>query len=265
MTSWLGQYCLNVTDLETSIAFYTALGLECTSRTEIPQAFESIVEHPGGGSKLQLAQQKEQEATLDRGTAFWKLYVNTHDIQASYEKALVAGATVDSAPQRLERWPVTVGFVRDPDGYLVELVERHPWPDDAPAGAPWLGQYCLNVTDIEATVAFYELLGLTCTSRTDIGHALEAIVEQPGQGSKLQLAQHREQDGPLRMGSMWKLYVNTEDCAGLHDKAVAAGHASLVAPMRLDRWPVTIAFVADPDGYQVELVQRHEPTERTSP
>jgi hypothetical protein len=27
--------------------------------------------------------------------------------------------------------------------------------------------------------------------------------------------------------------------------------------MRLDRWPVTIAFVGDPDGYQVELVQRH--------
>jgi hypothetical protein len=28
--------------------------------------------------------------------------------------------------------------------------------------------------------------------------------------------------------------------------------------MRLDRWPVSVAFVGDPDGYQVELVQRHE-------
>ena len=46
MTSWLGQYCINVTDLERSVAFYTALGLENTSRTEIPQAFEAIVEHP---------------------------------------------------------------------------------------------------------------------------------------------------------------------------------------------------------------------------
>jgi len=82
-------------------------------------------------------------------------------------------------------------------------------------------------------------------------------VEAPGQGSKLQLAQQADQDGPLRMGSMWKLYVNTDDCEGLHAKAVAAGHPSLVPPMRLDRWPVTIAFVGDPDGYQVELVQRH--------
>jgi lactoylglutathione lyase len=121
----------------------------------------------------------------------------------------------------------------------------------------WLGQYCLNVTSLDAAVAFYELLGLTCTSRTDIGHALEAIVEAPGQGSKLQLAQQADRDGPLRMGSMWKLYVNTDDCEGLHAKVVAAGHPSLVPPMRLDRWPVTIAFVGDPDGYQVELVQRH--------
>jgi catechol 2,3-dioxygenase-like lactoylglutathione lyase family enzyme len=259
MTSWLGQYCLNVVDLDRAVGFYEALGLECTSRTEIPQALEAIVEHPGAGSRLQLAQQKDQELPLDPGTAFWKLYVNTHDIDSLFARAQAAGATVESAPDRMERWPVTIAFVRDLDGYLVELVQRHPWGDDSPTGAPWLGQYCLNVTDLDATVAFYELLGLTCTSRTDIDHAREAIVERPGVGGKLQLAQQLAAREPIRMGSMWKLYVNTDDCAALHDAAVDGGHTSLVAPMRLDRWPVTIAFVADPDGYQVELVQRHEP------
>ena len=81
MTSWLGQYCINVTDLDASVAFYGALGLANTSRTEIPQAFEAIVEHPGGGSKLQLAQQKEPADPFDIGTGFWKLYVNTHDVR----------------------------------------------------------------------------------------------------------------------------------------------------------------------------------------
>jgi lactoylglutathione lyase len=261
MTSWLGQYCINVTDLERSTAFYTALGLTCTSRTEIPQAYEAIVEHPGRGSKLQLAEQKEPADPFDLGTAFWKLYVNTHDIGATFDGALAAGAAAESPPRRLDRWPVTVAFVRDPDGYLVELVERHPWPDGGPtggtpAGAPWLGQYCLNVTDIEATLRFYGLLGLECTSRTEIPHALEAIVERRGRGSQLQLAQQRGRDGPVRMGSMWKLYVYTDDCRGLHDAAVAAGHASLAPPTDLDRWPVTIAFVGDPDGYRVELVER---------
>jgi hypothetical protein len=26
-------------------------------------------------------------------------------------------------PQQLERWPVIVGFVNDPDGYSIELIE----------------------------------------------------------------------------------------------------------------------------------------------
>jgi lactoylglutathione lyase len=138
----------------------------------------------------------------------------------------------------------------------VELVERDPWPDDAPAGS-WLGQYCLNVTDIESAVAFFERLGLTCTSRTEIEHAHEAIVEHPSTGSKLQLAEQLQADGPPRMGSMWKLYVNTDDCAGLHDIAVAGGATSVLAPLRLERWPTTIAFVRGPDDYLVEFVQRH--------
>ncbi len=258
MTSSIGQYCINVTDLEASIAFYTSLGLECTSRTEIPQAHEAIFEHARGhGGKVQLAQQKEPAEPFDLGTGFWKLYVNTPDAAGTFQKALDARATSESEPERLDRWPVTVGFVRDPDGYLVELVERHPWPDGSPADGPWVGQYCLNVTDVDATIAFYELLGIECTSRTEIPQAFEAIVERPGAGGKLQLAQQKEPDGPIRMGSMWKLYIDTDDCGGLHGAAVEAGHTSVMEPMRLDRWPVTIAFVADPDGYQVELVQRH--------
>lgn len=134
----LGQYCLNVADLERSVAFYTALGLENTSRTEIPQAWEAIVERPGHGSRLQLAQQKDQRGPVDLGDAFWKLYVNTDDVDALFATAIDAGATAESKPERLDRWPVTIAFVRDLDGYLVELVQRHPWPDGSPAGS-WLG------------------------------------------------------------------------------------------------------------------------------
>jgi lactoylglutathione lyase len=251
----LGQYCIHVADLDRSVAFYEAIGLENTSRTEIPDTWEAIVQRPGYGGRLQLAQKKDQRGPVDLGSAFWKLYVDTNDIQSVFDAALAAGATVESKPERMERWPTTVGFVRDLDGYLVEFVQRHPWPDDAPADAPWLGQYCLNVTDLDRTIAFYELLGLTCTSRTDIQVAKEAIVEQPGVGGKLQLAQHA--DGrEIVMGSMWKLYVDVDDCAAAHDALVAAGHTSVLTPTKLDRWPVTVAFVADPDGYQVELLQR---------
>jgi lactoylglutathione lyase len=31
-----------------------------------------------------------------------------------------------------------------------------------------------------------------------------------------------------------------------------------MAPRQLERWPVTIAFILDPDGYSIELVQMHQ-------
>jgi catechol 2,3-dioxygenase-like lactoylglutathione lyase family enzyme len=126
VANWLGQYCINVTDLERTVAFYEALGLECTSRTEIPNAFEAILENTSKGGKLQLAQQKDQSGPIDMGNAFWKLYVNTDDVESTYRAALDAGATTVMEPQRLDRWPVTIAFVADPDGYQVELVQRDP-------------------------------------------------------------------------------------------------------------------------------------------
>jgi catechol 2,3-dioxygenase-like lactoylglutathione lyase family enzyme len=260
MGTWLGQYCINVTDLDRAVAFYETLGLECTSRTDIEQAREAIVEsRDRTGAKLQLAQQLGQGGPIEMGSAFWKLYVNTNDIEAAHQAAVDAGHTSVVAPMRLEQWPMSIAFVADPDGYQVELCQRHPWQDD-PDGtaAPWLGQYCINVSDLDASVARYEALGLECTSRTEIPQAFEAILEQPGKGGKMQLAQQKEQAGPIDMGTaMWKLYVNTDDIDETFGAALDAGFEVSVKPERLERWPVTIAFVTDPDGYLVELVQRH--------
>jgi lactoylglutathione lyase len=77
----------------------------------------------------------------------------------------------------------------------------------------------------------------------------------------MQLAQHLDREGPIDMGtSLWKLYVNTDDCLALYDKAIAAGCESVSPPSRLERWPVTMAYVKDFDGYLVEFVEYHEGT-----
>ena len=97
MGTWLGQYCINVTDLDRAVAFYETLGLECTSRTDIEQAREAIVESPDRkGAKLQLAQQLGQDGPIEMGSAFWKLYVNTNDIEAAHQAAVDAGHTRSS-------------------------------------------------------------------------------------------------------------------------------------------------------------------------
>ncbi len=129
----------------------------------------------------------------------------------------------------------------------------------------WLRQFCIHVSDLDATIRFYETLGLECTSRTAISADItEAVIENAERGGWIQLAHDAQITGPIDMGNaVWKLYVYTDDCQGVYDRAIAAGYASISPPTKLDRWPTTIAFVADPDGYQVELVQRDErPLER---
>lgn len=131
----------------------------------------------------------------------------------------------------------------------------------------WLRQFCIHVSDIDATIKFYESLGLECTSRTKITDDIEeAVIENPERGAWLQLARNKTINPPIDMGTaVWKLYVYTDDCQGVHDRAVSAGYRSVTAPFKSDRWPVTMAFLEDPDGYQIELVQRDErPIERNA-
>jgi lactoylglutathione lyase len=256
--SWVGQYCIYVRDLDRSVKFYEAIGLANTSRTDLDNTREAIVENPDKGGKLQLAQKTDVDAPIDMGNAFWKLYVATNDIATMFDAAVRGGGEVQSEPVRMDRWPMSVAFLKDPDGYLVELTQRHPWTDGDTSTYAWLNQYCIYVSDLERTIAFYETLGLQCTSRTDIPAHKEAILENPARGGKIQLAQQLVNDAPISMGTaMWKLYVNTDDCEALHAHALEHGYASTMAPLKPDRWPVTIAFLADPDGYQVELVERH--------
>ena len=120
-----------------------------------------------------------------------------------------------------------------------------------------LSQYCINVSDIERSIEFWEgVVGIPLQSRTEIPNAREAVLQSPHGGSRMQLAQHLDREGPIDMGTaMWKLYVNTDDCAALYEKAIAAGCESVMEPTHTDRWPVTIAFVKDFDGYLIEFVE----------
>ena len=126
MAQILGSFCINVTDIERSIAFWDGvIGIPLQSRTEIPGVHEAVLQAPEGGSRLQLAQWVEREGPIDMGTAMWKLYVDTEDCQGLYDKAIAWGCETVSPPQELDRWPVTVAFIKDPDGYLIELLQNH--------------------------------------------------------------------------------------------------------------------------------------------
>lgn len=248
MGTELGPFCIHVSDRDATVAFYEALGFTCTRRHDLV----AELANPDKGGRLQVGQ---VDGPVDLGTALWKLYVDTNDLDELHAAALAAGAAEVLAPMRLDQWPMSISFVKDPDGILVELCQRHPWQDGDDTTRSWFGQSCIDVSDLDRAVAFWELLGLTCTSRTSIPDAEEAIVEGAG-GGKLQLAQHHDGRAIQHGDAMWKIVLMVDDAAAAHDAAVAAGHGSVREPVELAQWKVTMAMVADPDGFQVELIQR---------
>lgn len=128
--------------------------------------------------------------------------------------------------------------------------------------ATTVGQYCIYVSDIERSIRFYrEIIGLELQGRTEIDDVHEAHLAADAGGGRLQLAERYRGGQPIDHGfALWKIYMRVDDCTATHARAVAAGYESTMAPTRLDRWPVTVAFINDPDGYSIELIQYHDDT-----
>jgi lactoylglutathione lyase len=125
MATTVGQYCIYVSDIERSERFYTEIiGLKVQSRTEIDDVHEIVLAADAGGGRLQLAERYNGGRPIDHGFALWKIYMNVDDCSATHQRAVDAGFTSTMEPQRLERWPVIVGFINDPDGYSIELLQR---------------------------------------------------------------------------------------------------------------------------------------------
>jgi lactoylglutathione lyase len=120
----IGNVAINVSDLERSERFYVdVLGLEVLSRIDTPDIREVIVGTPGEGSQLMLAKHTATHQGEPQG--IWKVFFFTDDAAALYARAITAGAEAVEPPKFLEQFSVTIAFVKDPDGYLLELGQQH--------------------------------------------------------------------------------------------------------------------------------------------
>ena len=124
-----------------------------------------------------------------------------------------------------------------------------------------LGQFCISVTDLDRSEDFYtRILGLEVQQRIEIPDAKELVLGAEGSDGKIQLAQKTAQQGEIDHGddALWKFYLYTDDINAIYSAAMDYGCESGQEPIKLEEWPVTIAFIIDPDGYKIELVQRDE-------
>ncbi len=116
---------------------------------------------------------------------------------------------------------------------------------------------CLRVRDPEASERFYRALGFESRGRLNFETAYNLYMGLPGGGDTLELTVNRGRDEPYDLGSGYNHMALT-----VEDIAETLGGLELLG-VRPERPPYhpgdrddlpLIAFVADPDGYRIELI-----------
>jgi lactoylglutathione lyase len=116
--------CYRVGDADRSVAFYEALGFEDRGRFPVrDEAVNVFMGLPGQDDQLELTQNFGVEE-YDHGTAYAHIAIHVPDIEAELERLQPLGITPEKPPFRVREGAALIAFIRDPDGYRIELTER---------------------------------------------------------------------------------------------------------------------------------------------
>ncbi len=120
---------------------------------------------------------------------------------------------------------------------------------------------CLRVRDPEASQRFYQALGFESRGRLNFETAYNLYLGLPGDGDVLELTVNRGHDAPYDLGTGYNHMAITVDDI---EDALASLRPLGVEPEKPPYHPggreelPLIAFVADPDGYRIELIDGGE-------
>ena len=117
-----------ITDPEKSRAFYEALGLEFRRDMDIVRNGEKEATNyffgvPGQEEELELTLNHDGR-TYELGTGYGHIALAVDDLASSLEQLKTQGIEAEREPYRVREGGALICFVRDPDGYRIELIDR---------------------------------------------------------------------------------------------------------------------------------------------
>ena len=116
--------CYRITDIDRSVAFYSALGFEERARMPIrEEAINVFMGLPGDGDRLELTYNFGVDS-YEVGTGYGHIAVTVPDINAALARLAQQGIEPERPPYSVREGGSLLCFVRDPDGYRIELIER---------------------------------------------------------------------------------------------------------------------------------------------
>ena len=115
--------CYRIGDIDRSVAFYEALGFE--KRRELPirdEAINIFMGLPGDGDRLELTYNFGVDS-YELGTAYGHIALTVDDLDETLGQLASQGIEPERPPYSVREGGSRLCFVRDPDGYRVELIE----------------------------------------------------------------------------------------------------------------------------------------------
>jgi len=119
--------CYRVLDLDRSIAFYSdCLGMELRRTMAIrDEATNAFLSFPGDEeSRLELTLNHGRTEPYDIGSGYGHIALGVADLDATLAALAEKGVEPEKPPYRVREGGSRLCFVRDPDGYRIELIER---------------------------------------------------------------------------------------------------------------------------------------------
>jgi lactoylglutathione lyase len=118
--------CYRITDIDRSVAFYEALGFEEVGRIPIrDEATNVFMNIPGDGDmpRLELTHNHGVDS-YELGTAYGHIAITAEDLDSTLEQLAGQGIEPEKPPYTVREGGSRLCFVRDPDGYRIELIEK---------------------------------------------------------------------------------------------------------------------------------------------
>jgi lactoylglutathione lyase len=116
--------CYRIGDIDSSVAFYEKLGFEEVGRLPIrDEAINVFMGLPGDGARLELTYNHGVDS-YEMGTGYNHIAVSVDDMDGTLEGLAARGIEPEKPPYSVREGGSRLCFVRDPDGYRIELIEK---------------------------------------------------------------------------------------------------------------------------------------------
>ncbi|XP_028762981.1 lactoylglutathione lyase GLX1-like [Neltuma alba] len=253
-----------VGDLDRTIKFYTeCFGMKLLRKRDVPEEKYSNAFLGFGPEENHFVVELTYNygvSSYDIGTGFGHFAIATPDVYRMVEDIRAKGGNITREPGPVKGGTTVIAFVKDPDGYTFELIQRASTPEP-------LCQVMLRVGDLERSIKFYEkALGMKVVKKVDrpeykytlamLGYAEEH------ETTVLELTYNYDVTEYTKGNAYAQVAIGTDD---VYKSAEVVNHVIQELGGKITRQPgpipginTKITSFLDPDGWKTVLVDNED-------